>query len=263
MGTNNVWDTLITYVGNSTFWIIFLISMLFLLNKMDMELRKKVILLLVGTFLFVFNDVARSLIGKLTDVSTYYRFIWMVPIVLVVAIAATLAIMDTKGWGKIVPIVAILLCLKIIGGSYFSIQNLRLPENEYDVSGEVIGVCDLIEEDKEVEQPVVAFDMTTQLTARPYDASLIWGISREAYIYFNGTGYDQGTGMYVDEETLIKTVNSGVQGDVEQLKGAMNNLGIDYLVIASFYNMDDYLEQAGCSVVGRTGIETVYQYHHE
>ena len=263
MGTNNVWDTLMTYVGNSTFWIIFLLSLIFLMNKMEAKLKKKIVLVFAGAFIFVFNDISRSLIGKLTDVSTYYRFIWMIPLVLVVAIAATKVIMEAKGWGKLVPIVAILLCLKIIGGSYFSIQNFRLPENKYDVSGEVIQVCELIEQDKKIEQPVVAFDMTTQLTARPYDASLIWGISREAYIYFNNIGFDQGTGMYIDEETLIKTVNNGIQGDVGQLEIAMDNMGIDYLVIATFYNMDDYLEQANCSVVGRTGIETVYRYNHE
>lgn len=211
------------------------------------------------SILFVFNDLSMKLVGKITGEGTYYRFIWALPILPLIAWAGTKVVMEReKRWEKAV-VFGLLFCLFWGGKSSFITEgSIRIPENPYNLSGDVIQVCDIIAEDKDKERPVVIFDYGCQLEARLYDPSLVWGISRRAYQFHNDAeGYEH-AGKYKTEKALIHAANFGVKSEPERLAKALKKKKVDYIVTLTAYEMDDYLEGAGYKLKARSEMRSVY-----
>ncbi len=221
--------------------------------------RKRMLAVFLLSILFVFNDLSMKLVGKITGEGMYYRFIWALPILPLIAWAGTKVVMEReKRWEKAV-VFGLLFCLFWGGKSSFITEgSIRIPENPYNLSGDVIQVCDIIAEDKDKERPVVIFDYGCQLEARLYDPSLVWGISRRAYQFHNDAeGYEH-AGKYKTEKALIHAANFGVKSEPERLAKALKKKKVDYIVTLTAYEMDDYLEGAGYKLKARSEMRSVY-----
>ena len=264
MEVSNVSEMIITYLNNSQLWIVFLIALFVIWKQTDKQTRAKLSIVIVLSMVLVFNNMSRNVIGRLTSVDVYYRFLWCVPIALVVALVLVKLFLHERKWlYRIIGIVVLYLCLQFVGGTYFHINAFVPQENQYHISSETVAICDIIEQDKAEENPIVAFDTMTQLEARQYNPSLRWGISRNAYLYINNTGYDKGTGQYIQEERLIKLMNNGWGSTVEDMQEALNSLQIDYIVLVAFEGDVAYMEQLGCEYVGGTSFHNIFRYTQE
>ena len=264
MGANNVVETIMAYLNNSQLWIVFLIALFYIWRSSIQDIRRKLSLTVLLAIVLVFNNWARGLIGKFTDVATYYRFLWCIPITIVISIMLVKLFYNETQWRyRIIGVIVLIVCLQLIPTGYFQLSGFTPQENEYHLSSETISLCDAIEEDKTEENPVVVFDTLTQLEARQYDPALRWGISRDAYLYINNVGYDQGTGAYVLEERLIKLLNNGITCSSEELKESLEALQIDYLVAKGFEGDIEYMEQVGCEYVAGTDTHRVYHYKYK
>ena len=86
-GVDNVWSTMKTYMGNVSWIAIFLAAVLFIIVKSEKQNRLKIILLSAASFMVIYNDVSRSIIGKVTDIARYYRFFWLIPVTVICTFA--------------------------------------------------------------------------------------------------------------------------------------------------------------------------------
>lgn len=260
MYVENVVQVFQVYRGGAMFLSVFLACVIYGFCYGSETRRKRLVFIFILGILFVFNEISLKIIGKLTDVSTYYRFIWAIPILPVIAWAGTKAVTERKKrWEKAA--VFFLLCLFLCSGrsTFLTEGSVRIPENIYNLPNDVIQVCDIIEKDKDKERPVVAFDFECQMSARQYDPLLVWAISRKAYQnYDNIEGYENVRKRYRAEKALMNAVNHGNKDEKKRLLRALRKRNVDYIVTLNVYEMDDYLAQIGYELVDHTEARSVY-----
>lgn len=251
-----------TYMGPTVFLTLFLVCLIYCFCKVDENGRKRLLFVILLSIVLVFNNVSLRLVGKLTSDLTFYRFIWAVPVLLLIAWAGTKSVMERRKFWEKAAVLVLLIALFQGGTSTFLTEgSLSMPENIYNLPGDVIKVCDIIERhnDGDIENPVVAFDIECQVAARLYDPSLVWGIRRKAYLDYNNTdGYKNVKNRYKAEKTIIHAVNFGRKDEEQRLSNALQKRGIDYIVTYSSFEMDGYFAQLGYGLVESTGARSVY-----
>lgn len=249
-----------TYMGETMFLSVFLVCVIYSFCHGNEDNRKRLLLVVILGILFIFNDFSLKLMGKLTDIKTYYRFIWAIPILIMIAWAGTKAVVERKKLWERAVVVILLLALFQGGTSTFLVEgSVRVPTNIYNLPDDVIRVCDIIEADKDKEQPVVIFDFESQMAARLYDPSLVWGIGRKAYqLHDNADGYEGVEKRYRMEKAMIRAVNHGVKDDAKRLSKALKKKHVDYIVTLNIYEMGDYFDQIGYRLVDSTDNRSVY-----
>lgn len=249
-----------TYMGATMFLSVFWVCVIYVFCHGNGNGRKRLLFVLLLSILFIFNDLSMRVMGKLTDIGTYYRFIWAVPILPLIAWAGTKTVMERKKfWEKAV--VVVLLFAMFRGGmnTFLEEGTVRVPTNIYNISEDVMRVCDIIEQDKDKERPVVVFDFECQMMARLYDPSLVWGISRRAYQeHDNPEGYEDVKKSWRAQKSMIRAANHGMKDDAERLSRALDRKQVDYIVTLNAYDMGDYLSQVGYGFVETTGNRSVY-----
>lgn len=242
------------YNGDSLYLAAFAVSvgLLFYAQKGQAgSTGKKAVAAVALAFLFVFNGIAYWIAGKVTDVTTYYRFFWMLPVLFVIAYQLTEAFTSKQGKKILAGALAFVFCLGF-GANFFIVRsNLERPKNIYGLAPDTLTVADAIMSDwgsghdTDEELPTAAFDMYLEYQVRTYEPRICWGISRKAYLYQAKHGYDHQ--KYVRQQYIIAAVNEGLMEDAGKLKRCLDKSGIDYLVIRTSFDMDSYM--AGISVL--------------
>ncbi len=259
---SSILDTITAYGGYTCYISLFLLCVIYCFYTLDREKKKMLICIMILCIVCIYNDGVRYLISKFTDLETYYRFLWMIPILPMLSYCIVDLIFRVKELAKRIVVVFLLVVIVAFGGnSYLSMGCFQLPENRYNIPNEVIGVCDMIRADGKSEQPVVVADTQIQLPLRTYDATFLWGVSREAWIAITDKEYDGQD--YQIEAVVIKAVQDGEKTSATELREALSALDIDYLVIRKDYEMDTYLAGAACSKIGEIGEYSVYYYDRD
>lgn len=261
MNAQNVSDMFLQYAGNGYIWVLVILAVGFLTVKAPKHIRKKMLVLLIASVIIPFNDIAWKTIGHVAEFATYYRFLWMIPVVFLLSAALAEAVVKVrKIWGRVICVLLALFCVVYIVPSFYARSNLVLPANEYGVSEDVIEVSDIISADKSVENPKVGAAYGLLFTLHIYDPSLFWGISRNAFQYFDRLPADQEPEKYKKQYEVILAVSYGVTTDIEKLQTAIRELGLDYLVVRSDLQAEWLFEALGCLNVGSGTNYTVYRF---
>lgn len=266
------------YNGDSLYLAAFAVSLV-LLGYRDVKRNqgkngKKALTAVLFAIIFIFNEFAYRIVGKLTDATTYYRFFWMLPVLFVTAYVVTQAVTSgmmsdaasgaasgkAKKGQAVLAAAALVLCLAA-GANFFFLNraNFNRPKNIYGLDPEVLTVADEImaDWDNEKEQPVAAFNMYLQYQVRTYEPRIVWAISRKAYLYQAKNGYDYK--KYVRQQHMIAAVNEGIQNDSKALRRSLEKNGVDYLVIQTEFDMDSYLAQISVVPAAQSEHYTVYR----
>ena len=260
-GVDNVWSTMKTYMGNVSWIAIFLAAVLFIIVKSEKQNRLKIILLSAASFMVIYNDVSRSIIGKVTDIARYYRFFWLIPVT-VICTFAIIKFFEQKIpiSYKIISILVLASILFAFNGTFIDYAANTKIENKYLMSDEIFELQDTFQQDKDMERPVVAMTMDLEVVYRTYDASVIYAIGRTPYLTFGEEGYESDRAkMFQDEAALARVVNNGEQIDEREFIAAIQNKKLDYLVTHSVYNLTKYLESMGCELLRDTGSYQIYR----
>lgn len=224
------------------------------------KIGKKTAAALLLSLLFVFNELAYRLIGMITEAKTYYRFFWMLPVLFTIAYQLTRAFTSGQKKQMIIAAFVFAACLGVGGNFFINRTNISRPQNIYGLAPDTLAAADAIMRDwgsGQEEKPVAAFDMYLEYQVRTYEPRILWAISRKAYLYQAEHGY--GGKKYALQQRVIAAVNEGIKGDAVKLQQSLEKLGVDYLVIRTAFDMDDYL--SGISVYPAAKCEnyTVYR----
>ena len=98
-------DVFRQYHGDSLYLAAFAVSLAFLWWR-DHKTRsgtvgKKAAAAVVLSIVFVFNEFAYRIVGRLTDATTYYRFFWMLPVLFVIAYVFTKVFTGSGNTGRL------------------------------------------------------------------------------------------------------------------------------------------------------------------
>lgn len=252
------------YHGDSLYLAAFAVSLVLIWLRDRRTHRgntgKKALVAVFLSVVFIFNEFAYRIMGKLTDVKTYYRFFWMLPVLFVTAYVITEAVFSGKKRQAVAAAVLFLVCV-IFGANFFYLNraNINRPKNIYGLDPDAVTIADEIMADwgSEDGQPVAAFDMYLEYQVRTYEPRILWGISRKAYLYQAEHGYDHK--KYVRQQHMIAAVNEGIQNDSRALRRSLLKSGVDYLVIRTGFDMDSYLAQISVRPVSQSENYTLYR----
>lgn len=261
-------DVFRQYHGDSLYLAAFAVSLAFLWWR-DHKTRsgtvgKKAAAAVVLSIVFVFNEFAYRIVGRLTDATTYYRFFWMLPVLFVTAYVFTKVFTEGKKRDRILAAGILAGCL-VVGTNLFFLnrEHVNRPKNIYGLAPDTITITEEIMADweagrgKENESPVAAFDMYLEYQVRTYEPRIVWGISRKAYLYQAEHGYDHK--KYVRQQHMIAAVNEGIKKDSRTLRRSLDKSGVDYLVIRTAFDMDSYLSEISVLPIAQSENYTLYK----
>ena len=244
-GANSVFKVIQLYNGQSLIPIILMLGILFLVIK-DKK-RTGFLVISLGALLILFNEGTYYLIRKMGEETTYYRFLWCIPaIVLSALVLMKLYDKIEKRTEKILVTGVLILCFFISSGFHFQ-KLFHLPENIYQMPQNMIDVCDLIESDRGEKSPVtVLADNSIMYGIREYNANIQEVLEGDDGYLWN----------------MIQNNDSNVSGFLGKV--IMSQSDMDYVVIPIENNAAGaMLTSAGCSYIGNSKDYSVYRTNYD
>lgn len=254
------------YGGTTTVLTLFLLSVLYLILKGKKE-EKYVFVTTDLILLFtVYNPfVVKYILGKLGMVNVYYRFFWILPIVVTIGYVCV-KILETQReqWKKVMTALALTVIICFGGDSVLAHGLPSVPENQYKVPDDLLAVCTMLHDEAGEKTPVrVVFEPDYNLIVRQYDATITLVLDRDMVLTYQGSNtvsLSALTDEEVEEETKI------LQGILEadsslpstEFQKSLEKMQTDYLVLSRNSAALSYVERAGCVPVRETEEHIIY-----
>lgn len=244
-GVNRVWKVVQQYNGQSIIPIIILIGILFLVVREKKNTNYLIVYL--GVLLLTFNEVTYYLIRKLGEGMTYYRFLWMIPMVIISAyvIMKLFEMIDSRK-RKVFAAGICALCFAMTSGISIR-QFFQFPENIYQMPQNTVDVCDIIEKDRQEKSPVtVLADNSIMYGIREYNANIQKVMEEDDGYLWN----------------MLESNNCDVSGFLGKV--IISQANIDYIVIPKENNASAaMLMSAGSSYIGNSQDYAVYRTNYD
>ena len=238
-GVNRVWKVVQQYNGQSIIPIIILIG--------REKKNTNYLIVYLGVLLLTFNEVTYYLIRKLGEGMTYYRFLWMIPMVIISAyvIMKLFEMIDSRK-RKVFAAGICALCFAMTSGISMQ-QFFQFPENIYQMPQNTVDVCDIIEKDRQEKSPVtVLADNSIMYGIREYNANIQKVMEGDDGYLWN----------------MLESNNCDVSGFLGKV--IISQANIDYIVIPKGNNASAaMLMSAGSSYIGNSQDYAVYRTNYD
>lgn len=194
------------------------------------------------------------------------RLFWLVPVNLVLAYAFTvLCSLRMKRWARLLLAAVFSVFIITVGTSVK--PYLRMPQNIYKTSNEVLALSDLLEQDSTETglEKRVLYSSQQLLELRQYDAS-IRGVLRRADLLDweidpeNAAEIDAviRSGHHLHRLALVSRY--GIQIDRDLFLESAGKCSINYIIAHTDMGLTDYYEMAGYHKIGQAGEFEVFRY---
>lgn len=256
-GATSIFRVFQLYNGETWIFILFLAAVIWLLFRAERASRRNMLLMMIAACLFVFNEVSFRVVGSVSGTATYYRFFWMIPVVPILAyVIADIFMLRRKWYEKVLVAVAAAAVICLAGDPYLREGSLKPAAEVHYLNGEAEHICNVISADKTVDAPKVASDFSLVLSLRLQDPTICNAILRKTYLYGQFASAD--APGWTRQLRLLAMVD-GEKIPVKQIKRALKSSKTDYVVIKNEYQMDETMEAAGCSIIGKSASYTIYR----
>jgi hypothetical protein len=245
------------YNGDNWFLPLLVPAVLYLLWRSNKENRRNILLMILAALILVFNQLIFKLSSHLMGSDTYYRFLWIIPVVLILAyVMVDLCVRQKSKIAKALVIAASALVIWGGGTSCIDSESFHWPNHIAYLHNDASQICDLILEDTDVEYPRVAVDETLINSMRLCSNRIINYIERRAY---RMTELTDGASKSTKRQYRARLLVNGERIKKKYTKGIVKKGVVHYIVIATAYEMDDYMIDCGYCVLGRSDSYTVYK----
>lgn len=253
------------YWENLLFPVLFLVILIWCLLRH----RKQVPVVFVGYTVFlcltVYNPLfVKYLVPALGFENEYYRFFWILPVIPGLAYYGTRLVFSIKKRSLRILCGILLAAVVVLAGNPApgAAGGFSFPQNLYKVPNDLRAVCDVIHQDRVMENPRVVFEEELNLLARQYDASLQLVLNRDYILYRAGNtvagSANEKSASYQNQKIIMDVVFYEEEVPVADFQKALQNRKTDYLVVYASRGIHDYLKDAGCRQVTVTGAYAVY-----
>ncbi len=237
-----------------TGWFLYLTALCFLFFLLRKKEEWRTFFGLYGGFLLlvVFNPlVIWRIVALLGLDDEYYRFLWLIPVVPILAYAGTkLTELAGKRWGKKIGglCLAGTACLFLAAGTPFFSRSLSLAENIYKIPDEVIEICEIIRADCPKKEPCVAADFDLDVLINQYAPDLKPILSYRAIADIREL---EAQGDYIDEapSRLYHVLIEETPHDEGYLIYALSEGNVDYIVTHRGTPVREYILESQCRLI--------------
>ncbi|MCD7884582.1 MAG: hypothetical protein LUI87_12885 [Lachnospiraceae bacterium] len=278
--------------GVEWFVLAYFICIIMILNLGRKEWKDVFARPLVFMAVTIYNPFLIVPVAELINLTTRIRRIfWLMPVNLVLAFVLTAvctaapgeyALLSRKKWSensllsrfcvkkqasRIIRygiVVCMVLLITALGTSV--IPNLHMTQNRYKVDSALVTISDYLEKDTAATglDKVVLYSDTLLLELREFDPSIESALRRDELLTYSPD--------LEDEEAIQETVNSKswlkilalvsrfqVQVDMESFQNAMDQYGVNYIIMIPNEEMDAYYTEAGYPLATKIGAFAVYR----
>jgi len=240
------------FQGDSTYLVLFYIALLYAFIA-DRKLRELLVYPSLTVMVIAFMPVTAKIIAEyIIGAEVYWRVFWLLPIIIVIAYAATHMIMSRKkASSRSITFLVLLLLIALSGKFILTGENFEMPENYFKIPNEAIFIAEMIKEDKgtdiESAAPKLAVPYELACTIRQYDASIP--------LLFGRRPHDSRSEGSVE---VYETINSA-NPDIEKIAEIARRNRCGYIVLAVSQQPLSSPEDSGYIEVGRTGKYILYK----
>jgi len=183
-GIESFIDALSLYVTNNVLVVVFLIAAIYILKKSSQRQRKYFVAVAVISILLVFNGITFAIVKRMGEDTTYYRFFWICPIVLVSAYLVVELLFEAavKKIQKICLLAVFGVMLFVNYGQSFSGWT-NLPSNIYQIDDDIVQLGDLVDEKSGGKRTFLLVNEYVSAHIREYNANII--INPDGMLYLN------------------------------------------------------------------------------
>lgn len=246
-------STVIEYMGEGFVPVVYVIALIALF-RLEKDRAVRMIfgwlpLLILVAFLL---PPAHTIYSKVDGADTYYRILWMLPMIVTIAACGVRVLRERLLLGT-----AILCVVAVVSGRYMytaSNTNLVAAENRLHIPNDVIRVCDTITNDAAGEETMAAVPAELVQFVRQYDSRIDLAYGREMLM----PQYSRYTANAVYE-----AMEREDSIDAEALASACRQYSCSYIVINASRTMVGDLTDYGCTVVTDLGSYVVYRMNTE
>lgn len=276
---DSIWNVIAGSYITSPVWLkLSILAVVYLVIRAGRPARKKILLCTLFAILVVLNDLSYRFLVNIMDVASYYRFLWVFPYGMIVAYAIMQLYVDFKNTieeregGKRLVLSGAVLLFGIVfvmffytQGNYISRLKNERPSNEYLVYEDVLDAKKIIDSERQkgmiADTPVIAGPYIIMLQYQTIDADCVMPTDRIVYLQIRTQGWDvnQAGPDYQDRLLLSTICENNAQPDVRDARGAVDRLGVDYMMVHVGTQMEEYMESLGCTLVDQTASLLVYR----
>lgn len=178
-------ELLNSYFGKNIISILYILCLVFIIIK-SAHKRKSIAFPAIIITICLINPVTYMVLKDKLSGNTYWRMLWMIPMILVIAYAITKLIKDVKQYMLKVILLGFIILIIILGGNnmYINQNNFTKADNAYKLPDEVIKISDIILQDCGENENMCLFPSSLYCYARQYSSKikLLYGRDIEGYV---------------------------------------------------------------------------------
>lgn len=184
-----MWNSIIglyeNYIGTGMIAGLLLVAMIYLFVTEKNKTTKVVFLYMpLMVLLLFFCPFFAGLFNRFVGIEIYFRFMWLVPVAIIIGYAAVKIMTTLNGKKRAVAAVAMTGIIMVSGSFIYENPEYPLAENVYHVPEAVVDICDAIKVDG--REVMAAFPKEHLLYVRQYSPYVCMPYGRETY-----TGQEQ------------------------------------------------------------------------
>ncbi|MEG0586195.1 MAG: hypothetical protein RR764_10515 [Oscillospiraceae bacterium] len=247
-----------TFENGGIYIALFVVALLYLYLKGTDTDKKVFVYAALFLLLTVFNPffIWLAIEAVPNEKSTYYRYIWLLPVLIVIAYAVSKLLIGKFSKKQKVSIVCVFALLVVLFGSPVTneIWAQGKPENIYKIPDSVLATCTIIENNKEEERPTAVFDNSIGSFVRQYDAFI-----QMPFVYYPSYVSDVAR-LNVDEAKFLNDAMYTKESiDIVMLENSLNIFEIDFVVTFVRSKLSESLIEIGYNLVGGYGEYGVFK----
>ena len=227
------------YIGTGMMGALFVTAVLYLIWGEKEPSRKLILGALPLSILALFAcPLFAWLVYLCLDEEVYYRFLWLLPVSVVIAYAGVKLILNVQGIKRLVSLIAICGIIILCGDYVYDNQYFSAAENAYHVPDTVKAICDDIQVEGREVRAVVPLEMLQYV--RQYTPFVCLAYGREMIVdswNFTNAVYDAYELGWPDEIVDAKTLSE-----------ACRQYGVQYVIWPRERFMDGDLPEYGFSL---------------
>lgn len=188
-----MWDYIISlyqkYIGTGMIAGLFLAAVIYLfVTEKNKTTRILVLYMPLMVLALYFCPFFAALVNYFVEMDIYFRFLWLVPVVMILAYAAVKIIMTLNGKKKVAAGVAMGGIIMVCGSLIYQNPEYGMAENAYHIPQEVVEICDRIQSGDELVKAV--FPKEFVLYVRQYNSHVWMPYGREIFMAYMGFQFD-------------------------------------------------------------------------
>lgn len=232
---SEILSTILDYMGTGFVPVVYVAALVALLRLEEDRVVRVIFGWLPAIILVMFLlPPVHWVYSKIDGADTYYRILWMLPMVMTIAACGVRILRSRLLLGT-----AILCAVAVVSGSYtYASSNMSLApaENRLHIPNAVITVCDTITNDTQGAETMAAVPSELVQFVRQYDARIDLAYGREMLM----PQYSRYTANAVYE-----AMERGDVIDAEVLASACRQYSCDYIVINASRTVEGDLADYG------------------